>query len=102
MMQDYKTEMIKEVVIRWVFCFGISIIFELAVSPHIEMGFALGFTSFLYFITKFKFYAILGPFLVICVPIGLALENCGLSANLLLYFFGIMPVLEIGWYLISY
>lgn len=40
MMQDYKTEMIKEVVIRWVFCFGISIIFELAVSPHIEMGFA--------------------------------------------------------------
>lgn len=66
------------------------------------MGFALGFTSFLYFITKFKFYAILGPFLVICVPIGLALENCGLSTNLLLYFFGIMPVLEIGWYLISY
>ncbi|WP_296056398.1 hypothetical protein [uncultured Holdemanella sp.] len=102
MMQDYKMEMIKEVVIRWVFCFGISIIFELAVSPHIEMGFALGFTSFLYFITKFKFYAILGPFLVICVPIGLALENCGLSTNLLLYFFGIMPVLEIGWYLISY
>jgi len=27
MMQDYKTEMINEVVIRWVFCFGISIIF---------------------------------------------------------------------------
>lgn len=57
-MQDYKTEMIKKVVIWWVFCFGISIIVEQAVSPHIEMGFALGFTSFLYFITEFKFYAI--------------------------------------------
>jgi len=39
---------------------------------------------------------------VICVPIGLALENYGLSRNLILYFFGIMPALEIGWYLISY
>lgn len=58
MMQDYKTEMIKKVVIWWVFCFGISIIVEQAVSPHIEMGFALGFTSFLYFITEFKFCAI--------------------------------------------
>lgn len=74
----------------------------MAVSPHIEMGFALGFISFLYFIKKFKFYTISGPFLVICVPIGLALENCGLSRNLILYFFGIMLALEIGWYLISY
>ncbi len=108
-MTDDKMGMILEVVIRWLICFGISIVFELAVSSHIEMGFALGCTSFLYFATKFKSYSILGGFLTtigvfvfICVPIGLALENYGLSTNLLLYFFGIMPALEIGWYLISY
>ena len=38
----------------------------------------------------------------VCVPIGMALENSGLSGDVLLYFLGILPVLEIGWYWISY
>ena len=108
-MMDDKMGMIMDVLIRWGICFGISIIFELAISPNIEMGFALACTSFLYFTTKFKSDSFsgaclttLGVFVFVCVPIGLALENCGLSSNLLLYFFGIMPILEIGWYLISY
>ena len=102
-MTDDKMGMILEVVIRWLICFGISIVVEMAADVKFDMGFALGCTSFLYFAIKFKSYSILGGFLTtigvfvfICVPIGLALENYGLSTNLLLYFFGILPVLEIG------
>ncbi len=96
MMQDYKTEMIKEVVIRWLFCFGISIVIEMAADVKFDMVFALGCTSFLYFAIKFKSLSIFGVFVFVCIPIGLALENSGLSTNLLLYFLGILPVLEIG------
>lgn len=85
-----------EVVIRWIICFGISIVIEMAVGVKFDMAFALGCTSFLYFALKFRRLTILGVFAIVCIPIGLALENSGLSTNLLLYFFGILPVLEIG------
>ena len=95
-MTDDKMGMILEVIIRWLICFGISIVVEMAVGVKFDMGFALGCTSFLYFAIKFKSLSIFGVFAIVCIPIGLALENSGLSTNLLLYFFGILPVLEIG------
>ncbi len=101
-MTDDKMGMIMEVVIRWLICFGISIVIEMAVGVKFDMAFALGCTSFLYFALKFRRLTILGVFVLVCVPIGLALENSGLSGDVLLYFLGILPVLEIGWYWISY
>lgn len=101
-MTDDKMGMIMEVVIRWLICFGISIVIEMAVGVKFDMVFALGCTSFLYFALKFRRLTILGVFVLVCVPIGLALENSGLSGDVLLYFLGIFPVLEIGWYWISY
>lgn len=99
-MTDDKMGMILEVVIRWLICFGVSIVVEMAVGVKFDMAFALGCTSFLYFALKFRRLTILGVF--VCVPIGMALENSGLSGDVLLYFLGILPVLEIGWYWISY
>ena len=101
-MTDDKMGMIMEVVIRWLICFGISIVIEMAVGVKFDMAFALGCTSFLYSALKFRRLTILGVFVLVCVPIGMALENCGLSGDVLLYFLGILPVLEIGWYWISY
>ena len=70
-MTDDKMGMIMEVVIRWIICFGISIVIEMAVGVKFDMAFALGCTSFLYFALKFRRLTILGVFVLVCVPIGI-------------------------------